>query len=197
MNDEQWRPVVGFEGLYSISDAGRLRSEQPTLAHRAGYIHKGFRRKIGYLTYALAKNGKERALLAHRLIAEAFIGLCPRGYQCNHKDGNKANNAIDNLEWVTPLQNVRHAFEVLGYNPRTAPVPYGDAHYNTKLTAQQLADIKARGGNGRHGGPTQGELAKEYGVTRMTVYRVLHGKARSARQARGQQHGMDVTGTER
>jgi hypothetical protein len=180
---EQWRPVVGFEGVYSISDRGRLRRDTATLAWPPGKILKGFNRGKWYTAYQLTVDGKEVHRLAHRLVAEAFIGPCPPGMQCNHKDGDKANNVPSNLEWVTPLQNVRHSIEVLGHDPRTiADVPFGDEHYKTKLTVEALVDIKARAGMARCGqGPTQAQLAKEYGVCRLTIYRVLHDKARSKR----------------
>lgn len=188
MATEDWRPVVGYEGLYSISNHGRLRRDTATLAYKAGKIIRGHKRGIGYLAYSLCRDGKEVCRLAHRLVCEAFHGPCPPGNQCNHLDGNKANNRADNLEWVTPKENVRHAIDVLGWNPRFGGAPRGDSHYNVKLSAADIEAILERGGQGRYGGPTQSELAKEYGVTRMTVYRVLHGKARSNRPA-VDQHG--------
>lgn len=176
---EQWRPVNGYEGLYSISSLGRLRRETHTYACRAGYILSGYRRPIGYLAYALCKDGKECTRLAHRLIAEAFIGPCPLGYQCNHKDGNKANNVPGNLEWVTPKENMRHAMNVLGWRPSNQP--RGDAHYNVKLSAKDMETIKAEypGDTRTFQGPSQTQLAKRFNVSRLTIYRVLHGKARA------------------
>lgn len=176
---EQWRPVVGYEGLYSISNLGRLRRDTATCAHPAGHILRGFKNTLGYWKYAVCRDGKERCLLAHRVIAEAWIGPAPTPkHEVNHKDGNKANIELSNLEWMTRKENHEHAIKVLGVKPWSNP-PRGDAHYNVKLTADAIADIQARAGNGRYGGPTQDDLARQHGVSRMTICRVLADTARA------------------
>lgn len=97
---EEWRPVVGFEGYYLISNTGKVyslwnnRLRKPVLNHA-----------IGYYSVVLCGNGIKKQLYVHRLVAEAFCEK-PDGYTCvNHKDENKQNNNADNLEWCTFAYN--------------------------------------------------------------------------------------------
>lgn len=100
-----WKPIQGFEGLYEVSDGGRVRSlrgKTPRILNInktvAGYPHVGLVR--------LGESSKRRYWFSvHRLVAAAFIGPCPEGYVVNHKDENKANNVISNLEYVTFREN--------------------------------------------------------------------------------------------
>lgn len=134
MGDEQWRSVVGYEGLYEVSNLGRVRSV-PRLAC-CGYRVDGsphYRQtsaKImsqketvgGYMLTPLYKEGHKRKLV-HRLVLEAFVGPCPPGMEACHADGNPKNNALTNLRWDTPKSNaadrIRHGTSGIGEsNPR-------------------------------------------------------------------------------
>ena|SRR5699024_185881 len=116
---ENWKDVVGYEGIYEVSDYGRIRTHKD----KTTYTNKhGIRRwKQRYLKnktpngrdvrVSLWKNGKHKDFLVHRLVAFAFIPLV-EGKDCiNHKDGNPKNNCVENLEWCNHLENNRHAFE--------------------------------------------------------------------------------------
>ena len=112
---EVWKDIKGYEGLYQISNLGRVKS----LAHLHGKSKKLIRKeKImqcvigikGYLYCGLSKNGLTKRYRVHRLVAEAFIGNPNELPQVNHIDGDKANNRADNLEYCTCAYNVRHAF---------------------------------------------------------------------------------------
>lgn len=103
---EIWRDVVGFEGLYKVSNYGNV------LSVKSNRLLKPFDNK-GYLRVQLWKDGKCFKRLVHRLVAEAFLEKPGDGYQVNHKDLNKKNNHVDNLEWVIPEENVRHAIETI------------------------------------------------------------------------------------
>ena len=111
-----WKTIKGYEGLYEISDKGEVRSFDRILpcGHNSSHIRKG---KIltpcgngkGYLQIYLIKDGKAKKYYIHRLVAEAFIDN-PNNYPIiNHKDENRSNNEVSNLEWCTHLDNVRHA----------------------------------------------------------------------------------------
>ena len=110
---EEWYDVLGYEGLYEITETGKVRNCK-TGTQLSGNINSH-----GYVVVSLTKNGKKKDCKLHRLLAMTFIPN-PYDYDCvNHKDGDKLNNSIDNLEWCTKGYNNRHAREVLQVS--TAP----------------------------------------------------------------------------
>ena len=104
---EEWRPIEGYEGLYEVSNIGRVRS-----VDRFYYrLHKGkvlspTKDRYGYLTVTLNCNGKSKTIKIHRLVAQAFLPNPDNLPQVNHKDEDKTNNNVDNLEWCTAKYNV-------------------------------------------------------------------------------------------
>ena len=104
---EEWRPVVGYEGLYEVSNTGQVRS-----LDRFYYrLHKGkvlspTKDRYGYLTVTLNCNGKSKTIKIHRLVAQAFLPNPDNLPQVNHKDEDKTNNNVTNLEWCTAKYNV-------------------------------------------------------------------------------------------
>ena len=99
---EVWKDVSGFEGLYQVSNFGRVKS---LLKDR---IMKRTIRPDGYLSVSLHKDGKQKSFLVHRLVASAYIGNPDNYPQINHKDENKTNNCVSNLEWCTPMYNANY-----------------------------------------------------------------------------------------
>lgn len=98
---EIWKDIKGYEGLYQVSNLGRVR-RQSKLLHLNTNTY-------GYKHVTLSKGNAQKTALVHRLVASAFIEN-PLGLpQINHKDGDKSNNAVSNLEWVTPKENNCHA----------------------------------------------------------------------------------------
>lgn len=110
---ERWLPVVRYEGIYSVSSLGRMRSERKSTNSKPGMILLGH--TSGYRRLALRKGGVSKTQLVHRLVAEAFLGPSPVGYEVNHINGVKHDNAVANLEWVTKSANAIHAHLVLGH----------------------------------------------------------------------------------
>ena len=106
---EIWKPVKGYAGLYEVSNLGRLRS-LPRKGTKGGIISATYSNTKHYAHVPLTKNAKGRTVSLHRIVAEAFIPNPENKPQVNHKDGNKRNNAVDNLEWATPEENMQHAF---------------------------------------------------------------------------------------
>lgn len=98
-----WKPVPGYEGLYEASSFGEIRSL------RRGRVLKPGTSQGGYLVVALRKNGTQHMVKVHTVIAAAFLGERPQGLEVNHKDFNRMNNAVENLEYVTRQENIRHA----------------------------------------------------------------------------------------
>lgn len=112
---EEWKDIRGYEGIYQVSDKGRVRSFRV----KDGYV--GFKLSDtpklislipngnGYLYVSLVKDGKRTNHYVHRMVAEAFIGPIPKGHVINHIDYDKANNSAENLEIVTQKDNVLYS----------------------------------------------------------------------------------------
>lgn len=110
---ELWKDVVGYEGLYQVSNLGRVRS-LPNSHHLDSIIMRQSKGKVGYMRVPLAKNKTHRMKLVHRLVAEAFIPNPKNKPQVNHKNGRKDCNIVSNLEWATRSENQKHAYRELG-----------------------------------------------------------------------------------
>lgn len=99
---EEWRNIAGFEGIYMVSNLGRVKNVK-----RDSILSPG-RNSKGYLRVILCNNGTKKQVLVHRLVALAFIPNPDGKREVNHIDCNKQNNAVSNLEWVTHSENMRH-----------------------------------------------------------------------------------------
>ena len=155
--NEIWRDVVGYEGYYEVSNFARVKS-----------LHKKKAKNItpetdihGYLRVILCKNGTKKNRMVHVLVAQAFIPNPENKKQVNHIDGNKRNNLVENLEWLTPSENIRHAFD-MGLRKT------GCEHHMAKFTAEQVRDIRA---NCVPDDPERGfkAFARKYGVTHRII----------------------------
>jgi len=108
---EEWRPVVGYEGIYEVSSLGRVRKIAATRQNPAGFEPSQHRNSEGYVKVGLHSGGQYRLVSVHRLVALAFHGTGP-GLEACHRDGDQTNNAALNLYWGTKRQNqldtVRH-----------------------------------------------------------------------------------------
>lgn len=111
---EEWRAVVGFEGLYEVSDMGRVRGVDRIVGARSGSTRRQSGRVLrpgrtsaGHLMVGLCRSGRGTSYTVHRLVLIAFVGPPPQGYECCHRDGVHTNNALENLYWGTPSDNVR------------------------------------------------------------------------------------------
>lgn len=105
---EIWKDVKDFEGLYQISNTGKVRSLKRNNTN--GKILKSAFNYKGYEVVYFSKNNKKYVRKIHRLVAESFIPNLNHKEQVNHIDGNKANNNVDNLEWCTCRENIIHAY---------------------------------------------------------------------------------------
>lgn len=104
---EQWKAIVGYEGLYEVSDLGRVRSLNFNHTGEIRIMKPGNTRK-GYLIAHLHKDGQQKYLQVHRLVAEAFIPNPNNLETVNHKDENKHNNSAINLEWMSLRDNINY-----------------------------------------------------------------------------------------
>lgn len=146
--EEVWRPVVGYEAYYEVSNMGRVRRIGRAARHgkghgggvKVGRILKSFVLKDGYSRTQLWVEGKPINCLIHCLVAEAFIGQRLPGMEVNHKNLNRLDNVVTNLEYVTHSENNLHSYR---NSKRKAPeMPRGEAHHNAKLTTEQVMEIK-------------------------------------------------------
>lgn len=133
MNKEIWKDVVGYEGFYKVSSLGRIKSLPRTWISGNGKLQSKPESIIkqfivrGYYQVALTVNGITKQFKAHRLELIAFKPNLENKKMGNHKDGNKLNNHLDNLEWATPSENCKHAYDTNLKNPLI-----GSMHQNSK-----------------------------------------------------------------
>ena len=112
---EEWRPIVGYEGLYEVSSYGRVRSlDKYDSMNRflRGRILRLFTDGLGYLRAQLYSNSKRKSFLVHRLVAQAFIPNPDNLPQVNHRDENPSNDNVDNLEWCDGKYNVNYGTRI-------------------------------------------------------------------------------------
>jgi len=116
---EEWKPVVGWEEAYQISNIGNVKSLQRTSYYSNGATHTVYEKILknvddgkGYYRVRLSVNGKNRSCFVHQLVAQAFLQHIPGKTDVNHINGTKTDNRVENLEWCTKGENVRHAWRV-------------------------------------------------------------------------------------
>lgn len=105
ISEEKWLPVVGYEGLYEVSNLGRVKSLKAG-PKRYGAILKPAPHKQGYPQVNLRKAGQGRSIKVHRLVGEAFLGPLPEGYVTCHEDSDTTNPRLDNLRYDTLTENI-------------------------------------------------------------------------------------------
>jgi len=168
--EEEWRPVSGHEGNYEISSIGRIKSlgryvkNSPNNSSKR-FIHERIMRtiinKYGYQCVVLKKNNRNYCLTIHRIVATAFIGPRPIGLQVNHRDSNRANPRLENLEYLTPKENVRHSIDK------------GNFHGGPKKPVIRLNDMA------RFNSVT--EAAKEIGVWAGSISSMIAGRVKTCK----------------
>lgn len=112
VSKEVWKDVLGYEGLYKVSDLGNIISLPRKGTIKTEKLLKPKIDKDGYLCVTLYKNNTRKSYHVHRIVAMSFINNYDNLPQVNHIDGNKQNNNINNLEWCTNQENIQHAWEI-------------------------------------------------------------------------------------
>lgn len=171
MENEVWRPVVGWEGFYSVSNLGRVRSEKRIVTRRdkSTYLvnEKTLSLKAnsrGYYYVTLRKPARILNVAVHRIVAEAFFGPLPLGMVTRHGIGGKLDNSVINLAYGTKLENAADKI-------RDGTHLTGERHPRSKLTEASVSDIRAA-----RNSVSQRELAKKYDIDKATVYKIQKNK---------------------
>lgn len=161
---EVWKDIHNYEGCYQISSFGRVKSLDRTNS-RGRKLNKRLMRSsldsYGYRHINLYKNGTIQNFTIHRLVARTFIENLENKEQINHKDGDKQNNNVVNLEWATSSENIRHSFDKLN-RPRLR----GVSNAASKLTEARVKEIKRLL---TLGNLTQKEIGAMFGVTHSNI----------------------------
>lgn len=143
MENEIWKDIPEYEGLYQVSNLGNVRSLNYNKTKKIKVLKQGIQKK-GYLFITLSKEGKHKSYNAHRLVAKVFIPNPNNLPQVNHKDEDKTNNSVENLEWCSAEYNVnygtrtdRHRQNMIGKNIgnpkiKTMLGKFGKEHNNSK-----------------------------------------------------------------
>jgi hypothetical protein len=137
--EEIWKDVIGYEGFYQVSNLGNIKSVNRIIYNKGSNCHNKLKSRLlksckcnnGYFVVNLS--GKTKYV--HRIVCESFIKIIKSGLTVNHKDGDKSNNNINNLEIVTYSENHIHAFKVLKRNP-TCLGKFGINHICSKPVIQ-------------------------------------------------------------
>lgn len=145
-DSEIWKDIPNYEGIYQISNKGRVKSilKNGVGRKKRDYILSNCLRADGKMEYPsvrLCINGKPKKNYIHRLMASAFIPNPENKPIINHKDGNKSNNSLDNLEWCDYSHNINHAYQ---NNLRAV----GESHHKAKFTNKDVLQIRADFANG-------------------------------------------------
>jgi hypothetical protein len=185
---EEWRPLR--DGTYDVSSLGNVRRAKPGIAT---FVGRPLRPYAGATGYAMVRVKRDCGEYLHRIVAEVFLGPCPPAHVVNHKDSNKQNNRVSNLEYATYAENSAHWFAAKG-RPKgpTKPVappkgkPTGDKHWSrrmpervargdrmphTKMTHEKVAEARRR----VSAGDMQKTVAADMGVSVATMSRIIRG----------------------
>jgi hypothetical protein len=156
---EIWKDIQGYEGLYKISNIGRVKSLKGSIEKLISISVK----ETGYHRVTLIKDSICKRKYVHVLVAKAFIGKS--NLEVNHINGVKSDNRVDNLEWVTKSENIKHAYKIglkIKYN--------GSLNGNSVLTSDQVKEIKYETDH-----LSQRQISKIYKIAQTTVSAIKRG----------------------
>lgn len=168
--DERWKPVLGYEDCYAVSDRGRC-ARTSTYGGKSKWKVIAGRHKRGYVTYHLCQDGQRKDPLAHRLVWEAFNGAIPEELEINHKNSVRDDNRLVNLELITRSGNCAYGFRMNDRPAPNNPSP-GSKNGSAKLKETDIPKIFAMSRAGKY----QYEIAKKFGVSQPAIGRILRGK---------------------
>lgn len=175
MTKEKWKDIPEFESCYQASNLGRIKSKKRVIVYSNGAIYKypsvilvPYITPSGYYTLTLCRNKLRYSKRVCRLIASTFIKNTYNKSQVNHMDGNKLNDSVENLEWVTASENQIHRYSVLKKG-----APTGEHHAHSKMSNKKVKKLRMLYLKGNY---SQYELAVKYGISQPTVSEIISKK---------------------
>ncbi len=173
--DEIWKDITGYENKYLVSNFGRVKSLDCTHERATkgtftipGRVMAGSKDTRGYPQMLLAKNGNKKTIKVHRLVASAFIPNPDNKRTINHINGIRTDNRVENLEWATDSENIKHAFAtglMVGMK--------GEKHPLTKLSNENIREIRLLIACGKRGV----DIAKAYNVNPCVISAIKKNKS--------------------
>jgi hypothetical protein len=172
---EAWKPIAGYEGLYEVSDQGRVRScDRFVLVRRKHKIHQKplqgrFLRQTknnhGYFTVALSRNCQPKTYSVHGLVLTAFVGPKPEGFECCHWNGDPTDNRLENLRWDTPKANGEDRARLGRYR--------GEKRVNSRLTEETVIAVRIDLAAGK----SQRQIARAFEVSKSCIQAIADGRS--------------------
>lgn len=189
--EEIWKDIEGYEGLYQVSNFGRVKSLSRPYKNQYGDFgmkpEKILKQKIscykkeeahinGYYVVSLSKDDRGQWKRVHRIVAKAFIENPHKKSEVNHKNGNKLDNNVDNLEWVTHRENCKHAW-VTGLRTKSEEERRKKIQmYNIKLKSINEHDVFKIYNEYKTKKVTMKDLSEKYNVCRQTICNIVNKK---------------------
>jgi len=140
---EVWKSISEYENLYSVSNLGRVKSHKRKVRNRHGFrfcrekILSNTNNGVGYLICGLSKKGKRKNFLIHRLVCYSFLDSDLNKTIVNHKNGIKTDNRVENLEWCTQMENIKHSID------NNLVDQLGSKHHSSKVNESDVLKIRS------------------------------------------------------
>lgn len=165
-----WKSTDTIRGFYEVNAHGDVRCAKRGKGCRYGAMRKAkIDPRTGYPRLTLKMNQRSIGCDVHRLVAEAFLGKCPTGYEVNHKDGNRANPCLENLEYVTRAENAQHA------QRKRRQQPHGTSRENLHRCVLSDSEVRAiRAAVRNKPEMSRTALAHKYKVSKSTITHVVN-----------------------
>lgn len=163
---EIWKDIEGYEGLYRVSSIGRIMSSHRNKKGEGWQFLCGYTDTKGYQRIGLYKNGLTINQKIHRLVARAFIPNPENKAEVNHKDSDKQNNDVENLEWATLVENMKHA-----YDNGLIPAMIGRRNGRSKITEADVIIIRQMALTMDYK-----DIKKHFPINEATVHKIIKNK---------------------
>jgi hypothetical protein len=167
----KWKSAFGLSGLYEVSDSGQVvriatYGRNPKPIRRALKPHK---KPNGYLAIDMQRDQERHRFYVHRLVWQTFRGVIPNGLEINHRNGDKADNRLKNLELITRSDNMLHSFQTLDPSLNRS---FGATHHKAKLSEDDVKEVLrlSTAGNSRN------KIAELFGVSGTAIGYILNGR---------------------